>query len=262
MSVHIQAGLPYPSQPRLLYSSLLHAAGAVFSSGGTVSGYPAENLARWEPWREWRGSHATSVEFSVDLGSAQSANTLALLGENISGKLITVYRSDNGSAWTAIDGYLPTDDSTLWKAFLGDSARYWRVTFAGNSLAAPVIIRAAALGVALDIPSGLRPGAAAPPLLPEWQAETQESYGGALLGRSVQRMPWEADIALPSIEDSWALANLPGLLDHLETKPAFWCPDATLWPWASLAYLREPAAITYSQAGNVDLALPLAGVAR
>lgn len=261
MSLHIQAALPYPAAPRFLFSSLLHQAGAVITGeSGVDPAHPASNLAQWEPWRQYQASNATSIGFYVDLGSAASANTLALLGSNISGKSLTVYRSDNGGDWTGLYTLTPTDDQALWVAFLGDSARYWRVTIATGGDTDPVIIRSAALGTALVLESGLRPGAELPPTLAEWEAETQNSVQGVLLGRSVRHQPWQADIALPAIAEAWALDNLPALLEHLETLPAFWCPDATTWPWAALAYLREPASLTYSAHGEIDLTLPLAGI--
>lgn len=229
------------------------------SLAGTSPAWLLEGIedAWWRP-----ADQSGTTTLTIDLGSAQAVDCVALVGQDLDGVTLTVSAStdnfatsdDELAAAAALSG-----DFNAWRSFTGGTYRYWRLEFAGMS---------SAFGITHVCLDGLR-------LLPwladgydndslETDAVDMVSLTGLYLGNSQSRAMWTQRLDFGTVTAAELAVFLDWRDDCLVTKrPFFFVPDtaaaACRFVWTEKGYSFSAPQRT----GLHDLgAIPITGRAR
>ncbi|OQY16387.1 MAG: hypothetical protein B6I36_10350 [Desulfobacteraceae bacterium 4572_35.1] len=232
-------------KPFLLYKNVFDStttATDTEADGDYDSAYVSDS----RPYTRWLAASSGTKYLTVDAGTATMADTLSILGHNLSGATVSVESSTTG-AWGGeeverLAGFVPANDYIIIKKTTEATARYWRVKIVASSAPFVAVLM---LGARLDFP--LFPDA---PFVPEVQtinAEANISKTGHLLGVDVNYTPLKLDVSFTWPE----MTFIEGIFDDFWTshgrlvKPFIWVPNIEEWP--DRAYLvRFPQNFKYS----------------
>ena len=181
----------------------------------TETNFIADGPLRTNSYEKWRPTAAGT--WRVDLGSAKAVDCVALLGDfNTVG--ITIEYSSDDAAWStfASAGTGSTDPIIFLDASV--SARYWRVSFdAAASLA--VIYICEVLEMQRPFFDGFSPTS----LSRQTAIRSSKSRGGQFIDQDIIASGFQSSWAWDNLTPSWYRTNFDPLVEHLRTKPAFWC---------------------------------------
>ena len=109
---------------RIAYTNLVDSASAFTAIEAT--GFPIENVQEQRLSVRWRSQAATAQTVVIDLGTAQTVTTAAILGQNISASAstISVLSCADASTWSTIGTLVHNADAMLL-FFTSTSERYW-----------------------------------------------------------------------------------------------------------------------------------------
>jgi hypothetical protein len=205
------------SLPTVLFNNLFLSGTLAASS--EAAGYPKENAVSENTNKSWKPSSLPAT-LSVDLGTARSVDSFALVAHNCGtkGNTVTLESSTDNSTWTTRCTVTPTDDTTILGLFTSVSARYWRIQFTGGT--APNI-GVAMIGARFTFPAGVRA-----PYTPVWLSQTYDlltstTMGGQFLGNRILRKGAMTAINLVSFERAFAESNLLPFREHYNLGKAF-----------------------------------------
>lgn len=118
---------------RIQYDNLLDDASLTASS--TATGYSADYLKDIHLSAKWRSTGDTSENIVVDLGSAMSVDSIAILGHNLTSGATLKIQGNDTDAWGApsVDETITASADDIVHFFTSASHRYWRFTFADAS---------------------------------------------------------------------------------------------------------------------------------
>lgn len=110
---------------RFLYNNLLDDA--TLSTNGSLPGFDVENLQDTRLSRTYR-SIGTSATITIDLGSAQAVDTIAIGGHNIAAMSLTL-EANSSNSWTSPPFSRTVTLTTRmgYDNFSAETYRYWRV---------------------------------------------------------------------------------------------------------------------------------------
>lgn len=242
------------------YENLIESASSVTVTSEATGG-EKENAYDWLEHDWWQGTTTADQYFTVDMGSAQSADYWAVHAHNVadnSGTVTFQYSSDNFAADTNTVGsaVTPTANTLIFKTFASVSARYWRFKFTHTGSASKVGVLS--FGARVDLPMGMRVGFTPPQYGKRIETVPHVSESGLFVGKSVRRREYETELELTNITQAWARSTLEGILTHAETKPFFLSWDETNYP-AEVAYcwLRDNATLSYAHPVYLRASLPI-----
>jgi len=101
---------------RIAYTNLLDdLVLADFTPSGTATGFPITNVQEQRLSVRWRSVTPTAQSVIIDFGTAQTIDTAAILGHNISSSAssITVLTASDGSTWSTIGTLVHNADAML-----------------------------------------------------------------------------------------------------------------------------------------------------
>lgn len=178
----------YKNNPFVAYENL--AALGTLGGTATLTGGAAVNAVSAGTYSSWLPDiSGTTAIFQVSFASAQTINFAAIAAHNLGtlgGSLAVEYSTDNVS-W--VDGgcgvVAPADNKPMAFRMADISARYWRFSFSGLTVADPLYVNVAFLGLDLIFPRRFYQGFS-PVISPtEVQLQSNVSVGGNNLGSSV-----------------------------------------------------------------------------
>lgn len=188
---------------------------AAIDASSTATDYVDDGPLRTNTYEKWRPT--SSGSWRVDLGSAKDVDCVALLGD-FSGVQITVEYSTNDSTWTT---FATAETGTADPIIFLDStktARYWRVSFdAAANLTVAYIC---------EVLEMQRPffGGVTPTILSRQTAiRSSKSRGGQFIDQDIIASGYGSEWAWDNLTPSWYRTNFEPLVEHLRTRPAFWC---------------------------------------
>lgn len=214
---------------RLGTTNLIRSASSIIVTSEAV-GYLKENAYSWKTAAWWKSTDTSDQNFTIDLGSAMSADCAGMTGHNlgtITGSWTLHASTDNfvSSDVTILASAAVTEDITIFKSFTSTSYRYWRFTF--TSLDAQLAIGNLFLSVAVDLEYGLPPGFSPAHLNRDRQIFNNKSEGGHYLGRAEHSKGAKITISQPYTSKTWIDANWLALADHIELYPFYLMWDST-----------------------------------
>jgi len=185
--------------PKILYTNILNVTTATLSVTTAAVGYDAQNVNDWRTHTFWRGSAATALNFTLDLGAGgdRAANCIGICAHNLysANYKLTVQNSTNGTTWTdRLASAQATSDDVLMSTFAETTARYWRValnTTAGTTAAPTIAVMA--LGTSLEFPRAAQIGAS--PINVSVVSKSNRSQTGILLGNIVKYHPMSLNLS-------------------------------------------------------------------
>jgi len=121
--------------PRMLYDNSYIEA-ATLSAADTDTDYPIDNISDKREYIYWAGDGSTnSYEIEIDLGSAQSIDSIGLAGHNFNtvGARWKLRASSDDISYADIVSYeTPSNDNNLVRFFNSASYRYWKIVIDNN----------------------------------------------------------------------------------------------------------------------------------
>ena len=114
---------------RILYNDLWR--GKTLTDSSEATGYPGTNTQHPHLSRSWRSAAVVGEWLKIDAGSAITADSLALVGHNLTASATVHVQANAADAWGApsLDVLLNPGDPLALVVFDSASYRYWRVTF-------------------------------------------------------------------------------------------------------------------------------------
>lgn len=112
---------------RIAYNNLLDATVATITESSEDVNYPVENVQDQRLATSWRSATLTAQTVIIDLGTAQTVTTAAIIGHNITAtaSVLTVAGGTSASVFATAET-LTHDAGMILKFFTGQSYRYWK----------------------------------------------------------------------------------------------------------------------------------------
>ncbi len=246
--------VPYTTQAIVAYDNVF--ARGTLSASSSPAGGEAENAVDGFTWDYWRPSGAGPHTLTVDCGSAQPVDYLALHASNLAdvGGSITLERSSDGSAWTTVTGpTTPTSSKPLLYLFASVSYRYYRITITGTGS----ILGVVQAGARLTLPEGIFVGEAPTSLNPRNEQLNSTSEGGQFLGRSLIRSGVSNSIKQDRVSQAFARGAWQAFASHAESRPFFYSWRADDYP-LEVMYAWSRGDSQVQQGGNGFMSVELA----
>lgn len=121
--------------PAYLANNLISSSATITPSSEN-SAYPKSNLYDKQAARVFRGTSLTSLTILVDIGSAQQADTVAIINHNLSASATLSLKADNSNPPTTVVASPSYRLHDIWKGFTLTSTRYWLLTVTDSNSAA------------------------------------------------------------------------------------------------------------------------------
>jgi hypothetical protein len=114
---------------RIAYVNLIDdIAASAFTVLGAAAGYPIENVQDQRLSVKWRDTAATARTVIIDLGAAQTVNTAAIMGHNLSASAATTIAGGTSASVFATAESITWNAEMMLKYFTDQSYRYWKFT--------------------------------------------------------------------------------------------------------------------------------------
>lgn len=116
---------------RIVYNNLVDTATLTASS--ILSGYPVTNLQDQRLSCKWISGTSTSQSVVIDLATAQTITTAAIISHNVPSS--ATIQANSTDSWTtpAVSYTITWNENMMLRFFTGQSYRYWRFVFdSGN----------------------------------------------------------------------------------------------------------------------------------
>lgn len=247
------------SNSKILHTNLL--ATGTLTASTTAVGYAVASLGDFRPYTWWKGT-AMPETVTVDCGSAQAADLLAVFGHDLytQGATLEVRGStDNFAASDVlVASKTPTSDDPFLVSWGSVSYRYWRLKITGATvatLACPI------LGPSMELPCGLE--APFDPVGRKVEGRRISNNNGQPLANLVDFESWEHTLKLRAISWSWVRATwLPAWKAALRSQPFAFAWDPTNYPdEVRLVTTAGDFDTPHSSGSMCDLSVKLKGVA-
>ena len=180
--------------------------------GGTPTNYPVSNAFYYDTVTFWKPASLPTTTY-LTLPEATTADSLCIAGHNLGskGSTVNLSRSDDGSSWTSVIEFSPSDDTTTMALFSQVSSKYWSLTVTGSQ--APTITTIL-LGDRFNFPAGIKA-----PYTPVWLSQTYDlivprTMGGQFTGSRVKKLGGETKISLVSVSRDFAENDLLPFREH------------------------------------------------
>jgi len=115
---------------RIAYTNLIDAGSAAALSTDLL--YPVVNIQNGRLAKRWRSTSPTAQTIVVDLGSAQSIDTVAVLGHNLQSSAAVTIEAHTSDSWAApaLSAITLTYNTAAILQYWGSAAvfQYWRFT--------------------------------------------------------------------------------------------------------------------------------------
>lgn len=132
MSIQIESGATDTAKPMVLMENFF-ALGTVTASTEATDA-EAENAFDGNTFDFWQPT-ALPATFEVDMGSADTADCLAIAAHDLGTQSATLYlETFNGSTWDIEATVTPTDDSTIMVLIPATLAQRWRIRITGSTM--------------------------------------------------------------------------------------------------------------------------------
>lgn len=194
----------------------------------TASGYNVANITDLRPYTFWKAASAGTKYITVNCVSAQSADSLGIIGHNLytADADVSVEHSPDGTNWTeCLAAFTPASDKAVLKTFTTAEKQYWRIKIVTATIAPRIGVLV--LGERMDFErypiSGFDP---APETL---NAVSARSKAGHLIGAVLQNIGIETSISFRQLTTTWVENTFRAVWDsHLsQLKPFFFSWDIT-----------------------------------
>lgn len=118
---------------RIAYENL--ADGATITASSSDSSHPVSNLQDERLSTLWASTAVTAQSIYIDMGSAVSVNTVALMGHNISSSATVTIYAGATTAVSALSSAITYNDGMMLLFSGGNTYRYWKLSISGNDAA-------------------------------------------------------------------------------------------------------------------------------
>jgi hypothetical protein len=194
------------------------------SASSEAAGFPAIAAANPLTYEFWKPT-AFPAWWRVDAGAAVTVDYVGIAAHNLGtiGSTVEVQSSDDNSTWTTVDSHTPTSDSPIMFLFAPVSARYWRITVAGEA-----VIGAVYIGKVIEMQRAAYAGINPIDLSRRTVIRPNVSENGQWLGRSIIRQGNATSVTFRHLTFDWYKVNFDTFVKAARQYPFFfaWRPDA------------------------------------
>lgn len=191
------------AKPMILAENLFELGTPTATDTDADTQYDALNIMDRRTYTYWLAASAGTKYLTIDCGTVQDADTLAIIGHNLytANATVSVEWSADGASWTeALAGFVPTSDGALLKTFTTATKRYWRIKVVTASIAAKIAV--AFIGARVDFPKSW-PAAEFDPWTQQVVAQSTRSKTGNLLGNVLQYVGTRTTLSLKYLDATW-----------------------------------------------------------
>ena len=190
---------------RILSDNIARDGSVSASSNDSAEGHI--NAPASDQTFEWWRPNSMPAWWAVDAGGSVDVDCVGIAVHDMpwNGATAQVQYSNNGSSWNDIDGAFiaPANESPIMILFKKQSARYWRVRFAGD-FALPPRVGVIHIGKAIAMPRpvqwmGHTPGT----LNANTIKRASQSERGQRLGTTVIRIGFDAAFTVDNLDEDW-----------------------------------------------------------
>lgn len=230
--------------PRIGYDNVVTEQNVIGSS--SLAGFPAESVGNALTYELWKPS-TLPASLDIDAGEPVTADYVAFGAHNLSGCLVTLSYSTDGSTYApAIEGVVIRNKAGMM-LFEPVTARYWRLDILGWA-ASPTLdldfqsqayaagdytdaddtyLGVLYLGRALQMQRGIYQGHTPGEFARSDEIRPNVSEGGQWLGRTVIRKGYDTTYSFSNLKADWVRSTLAPFLDAAVTDPFFiaWRPE-------------------------------------
>ena len=220
------------TKPYILYDNVL-GTGLTATSTDATDDYSVDYLYNSKPFQKWKSTSSAEQHIDMDMGSAKTINSVALIGHNLFtvGGGVSVQGSTTGTGgWMNLFTEVPDSDLVFIRSFTETSAyRYVRVKLIGGSGAYEIgdII----LCDRLEFPQ-FPDAPFAPRAVESVNASTMRSQGGHILGGVSRYTPIEINVSFTWPVLSFVDGDYYTFWENhgRELKPFVWVPNYGEYP--------------------------------
>jgi len=228
------------------YNNLFDTASVITPNNTPATGFEIQNAYDWRLVTWWQSSVAASyMTVTLDMGSAVSADYVAMAGHNVFSTLganakISVHGStDNFSASDVTVATFDVDtDGPILGTFNSASYRYWRITIYETGLAThQSLVGHLCLGARYSAPAELRAGLKLPYEAIKDDIRNNVAQKGNHIGRSVISQGVGSRLEVDLLDMTEVRGNIRTFLAHAVKKPFFFVmdevnyPNDVVWMW-------------------------------
>lgn len=214
---------PFPlSHARIGYKSLLTTSNVTASS--QAAGFPATAVVNPLTYDQWR-PESVPATLTCTLSSAADADYLGIAGHNLSGAVVGVEYSFDGSTWVELQQLSPADNSPIMLIFSTITALAWRLNIL--SATSTPQIGTIYIGEALAMQRQIYGGHSPITLSRQTETTPNRSEGGQWLGRSIVRKGVATTYEWKHLAALWYRQNFDPFVKVARTRPFFiaWYPS-------------------------------------
>lgn len=240
------------------YNNLFDTA-SVIAPTSEATGYEIANAYDWRLVTWWQLATAASyMDVVLDMGSAVSADFVAMAGHNVFSTLganakIEVHGStDNFSASDDTLGTFDVDtDGPVLGTFTSASYRYWKIRIYETGLAThQSLVGHLCLGARYTAPAEMRAGLKLPYEAIKDEIRNNVAQKGNQLGRSIVSQGVGSRLEVELLDMTEVRGNIRTFLAHAILKPFFFVMDETNYP-ADVVFMWTVGRINTPGGGSV-----------
>lgn len=205
---------------RIVYENLIDAA-TLSVSPAASSDHPIANVQDQRLSTVWEATSTASQALSIDLGSAMSVNTYAVMGHNLTEGTSIVFTGGSTTACSAVTSTLTWNAGMILLFAASGTYRYWKLTVSGND--DPLSIGRVWLGTYLTIdPSSLLDFTVTK------KRSDYVSHGPARQKYSTEGIGWRSfNLSFPPSEESM-VATVKTMYESAKSSSVIFCNFDTI----------------------------------
>ena len=232
------------AKPLILFQSVFKD-GTSLTATDTDADADVLNIIDHRQGTFWKAASSGTKTIEVDMGSAVDVDSLGIISHNLgadSANATLSVESSTTGAWASeeierLAGFIPADDTAIFKPFTSANARYWRLKIVTAAVAP--FLAVALLGESLEFERWI--DGVFKPKPQTAKGETNDNADGLFINSVVASHRLKYNVNFSNLTPAWVTANLtPAIETHLKFGlPFFWVWDKDNHPTA-IYYVRVP----------------------
>lgn len=118
--------------------------------------FEAVSVANPMTFRRWRATASTSW-LKAEMDTGEDVNAIGIAAHNLAGKTVTIEHSEDDSAWTTLESFVPADNESILVLFENLVKPWWRISVSGGIAEIGVVFIGQTLDMYRSIFGGVQP---------------------------------------------------------------------------------------------------------
>lgn len=234
------------AKPALLFQSVFKDGSSLTATDTDADAqYDVANIIDYRQGTFWKAASLGTKTIEVDMGAVAPVDSLFIISHNLgadSANATVSVESSTTGAWGGeeverLAGFIPADDTAIFKTFTQATVRYWRLKIVTAAIAP--FLAVALLGERLEFERWIRGSFKPKPQTAK--GETNTNADGLFINSVVASFMLKYNLNFTNLTPAWVTANLiPAIEAHLKWGlPFAWLWDIDNHP-TDIYYVRVP----------------------